>query len=144
MRFPLRSIAVVIVAGLFLAGGWISDTVYSTNGVGTGAVYAQPFGVEGDSIVIKEGSTLFLEPNVPNPFVVRTRISYTLDRETMVLLRVYDAFYNDVITLVEEDSQQPGRYDVDFVPAGRYGSGMYFYSLTTNAGTETRRMLFVE
>lgn len=105
--------------------------------------WAQPTGVEGDSVVIKPGQSLFLEPNVPNPFDKATTIAYTLDRETPVTLRVFDAFYNDVRTLVDAEVQTPGRYEIEFVPVGEFSSAMYFYSLTTDAGTETRRMLLV-
>lgn len=145
MSFFRQFIALFSAVFLLCSGIPVAGEGLGADGRTSGEVlHAMPFGVEGDSVVIKGGTSLFLEPNVPNPFKSETEISYTLDRETKVLLRVYDAFYNDVITLVEEDSQAPGRYVIMFTPAGRFGSGMYFYSLTTSAGTETRRMMFVE
>ena len=145
MRLSRQFIMLCCALLLLGAGVPVSGEKCGADGKGhEKALRAMPFGVEGDSIVIRQGSSLFLEPNVPNPFKSETEISYTLDRETKVVLRVYDAFYNDVITLVEEDTQAPGRYVIPFTPAGRFGSGMYFYSLTTSAGTETRRMMFVE
>lgn len=138
----------LVVAFGFLVGGQAvgenRSQMAEVHSVGGAALSAMPFSVQGDSVVIKQGSSLFLEPNIPNPFTHQTKISYTLDRETKVLLTVFDAFYNDVIILVEENSQGPGRYEIDFNPVGKFGTGMYFYSLTTSAGTETRRMLFIE
>ncbi len=97
--------------------------------------------VEGDTIRITPGQPLFLEPNVPNPFQERTTIGYTLDRETRVTLRVFDAFYNEIATLVDDEFQVEGHYEKVFDPERQLASGMYFYSLTTSAGIETRRML---
>lgn len=100
--------------------------------------------VEGDTVSINPGQTLFLEPNIPNPFRDQTIISYTLDRETRVTLRIFDAFYNKIATLVDDVFQVEGRYTVPFRHDGKLSSGMYFFSLTTSAGVETRRMLLVK
>ena len=100
--------------------------------------------VEGDTVNITPGQSLFLEPNIPNPFQGRTTIAYTLDRETRVTLRVFDAFYNEISILVDNDLQAVGRYEEIFDAGGDLASGMYFYSLTTSAGVETRRMLLVK
>ncbi len=100
--------------------------------------------VEGDSVRINPGRSLFLEPNAPNPFSDRTTISYSLDRETRVTLRVFDAFYNEIVLLVDDEFQVEGRYEVVFNPDDMLASGMYFFSLTTSAGVETRRMLLVK
>lgn len=145
MRKRLQSAVIsVLIAGAFLLVEGHVQVPGIENGEGLrGVAWAGTAGAEGDSVVIKLGQTLFLEPNVPNPFDKTTRIAYTLDRETPVTLRVFDAFYNDVRTLVNGQVQAPGRYVVDFEPDGKYSSTMYFYSLTTDAGIETRRMLLV-
>lgn len=135
-----------VTCALLLMEGVAGGLGVGLRGMGassSGTVRAMPAGTEGDSVVITPGQSLFLEPNVPNPFDRETVIAYTLDRDTKVILRIYDAFYNDVLTLVDEDSQPPGRYTVTFTPAGEYATAMYFYSLTTSAGTETRRMLLL-
>lgn len=140
MSKGLQSVLFAVLAACLLlpAEGMIG--LPGQGSAGGNAVWA---GTEGDSVVIKPGQSLFLEPNVPNPFDKATRIAYTLDRETTVTLRVFDAFYNDVRTLVDAQVQTPGRYEVEFAPGGNYSSAMYFYSLTTDAGIETRRMLLV-
>lgn len=128
----------------------VSQSGRSSCGVTSGSSYLRATllprltTVEGDSVPINPGQTLFLEPNVPNPFSDQTIISYTLDRETRVTLRIFDAFYNEIATLVDDVFQVEGRYTVPFRHDGKLSSGMYFFSLTTSAGIETRRMLLVK
>lgn len=143
MKRGARLIAVVclLLIGASVSGGVLISE--ASGQVGSSRISTAVNGVEGDSTVIKPGSSLFLEPNFPNPFTNTTQIAYTLDRETKVLLEVFDAFYNQVLTLVEMDSQGPGRYEIDFAPNGEFASGMYLYSLTTSEGTQVRRMLFL-
>jgi hypothetical protein len=95
-----------------------------------------------DSAQIKPGLRTFLEPNAPNPFQFTTRIAYTISQETHVVLRVYDFYFNEVETLVDE-VQAAGRHIVDWDPEGTVSSGMYFYELRTNDQTELGRMLYV-
>jgi hypothetical protein len=67
-----------------------------------------PFGaagiesISGDSIGIQPGLQTFLEPNRPNPFSGSTDIFYPIGSETQVVLKVYDFFYHEVVTLVGE------------------------------------------
>ena len=100
--------------------------------------------VEADTVDVVPGQTLFLEPNIPNPFSSTTIIAYSLDRETTVTLRVFDAFYNEVATLIDDLVQVEGRYEITFNPEGELASGMYFFSLTTSEGVLTRRMLLLK
>ena len=98
---------------------------------------------EGDSVIIKPGTPLSLEPNAPNPFRSTTVISYTLDRETVVTLTIYDCFYNEILILVDDEVKVSGRYSVRFDPDLKLATGVYFYTLETTAGRETRRMLYI-
>ena len=96
-----------------------------------------------DSVKFEPGLRLVLEQNIPNPFSVQTSIGYTLDADRAVRLVLYDAFYNDVEVLVDEE-QSAGRHQFVFVPDRRYSSGMYFYSLEIEGKErQTRRMLFL-
>ena len=97
----------------------------------------------GDSIGVEPGQSTYLEPNVPNPFTLSTLIAYSLATETSVILTVYDFFYGEVTTLVNNKTQAPGRYEVSFTPAS-LASGMYFYTLRTREGIEQRRMLYIK
>jgi hypothetical protein len=77
------------------------------------------------------GARHFLAPNVPNPFRERTTISYSIPRDERVTIRIYDAFYNQITVLVDEE-QAAGLHSVPFDAAG-LSSGFFFYSLTTTS-----------
>ena len=95
-----------------------------------------------DSVKFEPGTSLFLEPNFPNPFVEKTTIAFTLDETAVVTLKVYDAFYNPVRTLIDAEERSAGRYPVEFDTKSRLASGMYFYTLEIEGGEKlTRRML---
>jgi hypothetical protein len=88
-----------------------------------------------------------LEQNQPNPFNPRTTISYSVAEPTRVGLRIYDVSGRLVRRLVDETSVAPGRYEVSWEGRDDVGrqvaAGIYFYSLATDDGTETKRMTLV-
>jgi hypothetical protein len=80
-----------------------------------------------------------LLPNWPNPFRAQTEIGYRLGAPGPVELAVYDVLGREVATLV--DGVQPaGAYRVPFVGSG-LAAGVYVYTLTTEAGRVSRRMV---
>lgn len=82
-----------------------------------------------------------LEANYPNPFNPGTQLPYVLPVASSVRLSVYDAQGRLVAVLV--DGVQPaGRHEALFRAEGM-PSGVYYYRLTTEQGTQTRRMLLV-
>jgi hypothetical protein len=95
---------------------------------------------------INPGARTFLEPNVPNPFEARTRISYSIATAGAVRLRVYDFWHHEVATLVDTELRA-GRYhaffDIALIDPVPY-SGMYFYELEFGGETMQRRMLLIK
>ncbi len=91
---------------------------------------------EGDGVTPE---AYVLEQNYPNPFNPTTAISYQLTANSFVALRVYDVIGKEVATLVDEE-QNAGSYTVSF-NASNLPSGVYFYRLTTEGFTRTRKML---
>ena len=87
-------------------------------------------------------SVFSLAQNYPNPFNPSTRINYTLAQTGLVSLRVYDVLGRSVATLVDE-KQNPGNYSVNF-GAGNMPSGVYYYRLTSGAGSVTKKMLLIK
>lgn len=77
--------------------------------------------------------------NYPNPFNPSTRISYNVGEQGLVQLKVYNILGVEVATLVNE-LKNSGNYSVDF-NAAHYSSGVYFYSLSVNNFTQTRKMI---
>lgn len=95
---------------------------------------------------VKPGPRDFLEPNAPNPFGVAsltTRIAFTIAQPSRVELRIYDFFYNEVVTLIDSDLP-PGRHVMEFNPPPTMPSGMYFYELKTNHFRDLRRMVYIK
>jgi DNA-binding beta-propeller fold protein YncE len=68
-----------------------------------------------------------LYQNYPNPFNPATVISYQVNTESYVTLKVYDELGKEVANLVDE-KKQPGKYEIDF-NAENLPSGVYFYRI---------------
>lgn len=130
---PRRYLSFVLFAamGLFLIGS-----------VPTGKGLQQQSGGSGDTLKVEPGTTTFLEPNAPNPFAESTVIAYTLDRDATVTVAIYDAFFNLVKVLVDEEERTEGRHPIEFRPNGEFASGIYFYTLEIEGSDRlTRRMM---
>lgn len=89
-----------------------------------------------------------LYQNAPNPFNPQTVIAWSMAEQGRAALAVYDAAGRLVSELVRGDVLAAGRHEVAW--NGRDGSGrqaaagVYFYRLTTEEGTETRKMMMVK
>jgi len=82
-----------------------------------------------------------LEQNFPNPFNPSTVIGYNLRDAGNVILKVYDSLGNEISTLVNE-YQNPGSYQSTFNAGNSLlASGIFFYRLTINGLTLTKKML---
>ena len=92
-------------------------------------------------------NNFYLSDNYPNPFNPTTNIRYAVPaigakQALPVQLKVYDVLGNEVATLVNE-KRQPGSYEVIFDASG-LSSGMYFYSLTANTFSSTKKMILLK
>ena len=83
-----------------------------------------------------------LEQNYPNPFNPATTIRYGIPEQSNVRLEVYNALGQRIKTLVDNEEQQPGYYQVIF-NAANIASGVYFYRLQAGGYTEIKRMVLV-
>ena len=79
--------------------------------------------------------------NFPNPFNPATVIKYSVPREQVVTLKVYNLLGSEVATLVNEN-KPAGDYEVRFNAEG-LSSGLYFYKLEAGTYSETKKMLLV-
>jgi len=89
-----------------------------------------------------------LSQNYPNPFNPSTRIEFTIpsvethrDASLLVTLKVYDVLGNEVAILVNK-YKSAGKYKVSF-DASNLVSGLYFYKLTSNGFSETKKMILL-
>ncbi|MCX6160202.1 MAG: phospholipase D-like domain-containing protein [Ignavibacteriae bacterium] len=104
-------------------------------------------GAGGETIGIQKISSetpskFSLSQNYPNPFNPTTNIQFSMCNYQFVTLKVFDMLGREIATLVNE-KLAPGSYKVTFNGMD-YSSGVYFYRLTTNNFTDTKRMLLIK
>ncbi len=87
-------------------------------------------------------SSFSLSQNYPNPFNPLTKIRFDVPRSENVLIKVYDMLGREIETLVNQQLQ-PGTYEVEW-DAAEYPSGVYFYKISTENYTETRKMILIK
>lgn len=83
-----------------------------------------------------------LSQNYPNPFNPATKIQFALPNSSDTKLVIFDAIGNEVETLVNKNLE-PGIYEVSWF-AEKFSSGIYFYQLTTDIRTDTKKMILVK
>lgn len=87
-------------------------------------------------------SKFALNQNYPNPFNPTTHIKFDLPKNTKATLVVYNMSGQEIMTLANGD-YKAGSYEASF-DAKSLPSGTYFYRLTTNDFTETKKMTLVK
>ena len=83
-----------------------------------------------------------LSQNYPNPFNPSTKINYDLPYDGIVSIKLFDMSGKEVAVLVNE-AKTAGYYSVDF-NASALTSGVYFYSISANNFSATRKMLLLK
>ncbi len=123
---------------------WITQNTIS-------ASVSNIFGVMGqhqitDLVVVDvedETSTLVssynLKQNYPNPFNPSTTIRYSISEAGYVNLNMYNVLGEKIAVLVDE-FKSTGDYVIKF-NASNLSAGIYFYSLSVNGFTKTKKMV---
>ncbi|MFZ1320033.1 MAG: choice-of-anchor J domain-containing protein [Ignavibacteria bacterium] len=83
-----------------------------------------------------------LSQNYPNPFNPSTKINFEIPSDGKVSLKVFDLSGKEVADLVNE-VKTAGYYSYSFNASG-LSSGIYFYNLTSNNFTATKKMMLVK
>ena len=83
-----------------------------------------------------------LSQNYPNPFNPATSIKYSVPKQSLVKLIIYDVIGREVVTLVNE-VKTPGNYSVSF-DASTYSSGVYFYRMEAGDFTDVKKMVLIK
>ena len=88
-----------------------------------------------------------LYQNYPNPFNPTTLIKFEIQKSksetySKTEIRIYDVTGREIQTLVNEELQS-GTYEVEF-DGTNYPSGVYYYSLSTENFTETKKMVLIK
>ena len=87
-------------------------------------------------------SNFVLKQNYPNPFNPLTRISYDLDITSNVKLSLYDIRGGFVETLINKRINA-GNHDF-MLDASYLSSGVYFYTMTVNGSSQTRKLILMK
>lgn len=80
--------------------------------------------------------------NYPNPFNPTTVISFKLAESGLTSLKVYDILGREVSTLLNENMTS-GTHKISF-NASNLSSGIYIYQLTTETGSQSKRMTLIK
>lgn len=103
----------------------------------------------GLTVSVKKVSTVVegyeLGQNYPNPFNPNTTISFSISKKESVSLVLYDIRGNEVATLIGGAVMDAGKYNYE-LDAGILGisSGVYFYKITTERFTATKKMMLMK
>ncbi|MCP4583719.1 MAG: T9SS type A sorting domain-containing protein [candidate division Zixibacteria bacterium] len=103
-----------------------------------------PTSIEEDG---KLPTSFSLDQNYPNPFNAGTEIRYSTTEEGQVELAIYDLLGQKIRNLVN-GNQQPGNHQVLWDGSDSDGrtvsSGVYFYRLTSNSQSISKRMVLMK
>jgi hypothetical protein len=87
-------------------------------------------------------TSFMISQNYPNPFNPSTTFSYSIAKQSKVLIRIYDIIGNEIETLVNEE-KPVGTYELTW-NASNLPSGVYFYQLQAGDFIETKKMIFMK
>jgi len=87
-------------------------------------------------------SKLHLYQNYPNPFNPSTTIEFSIPRGGKIGLKLYDILGKEITTLIDE-YKEAGSYNVSF-DASKIKSGIYFYTLTLEKWSQTKKMILLK
>ncbi len=91
---------------------------------------------------------MLIEQNYPNPFNPSTVISYSLPKASRVRLTVYDLLGRQIAVLINDREESSGTHRVTWNGRNDDGltlpSGIFFYSLTADNSTLTKKMVMLK
>ena len=83
-----------------------------------------------------------LSQNYPNPFNPSTTIAYSIPKDGLVTLKVYDILGKEVVTLINE-LQTAGTKNITY-DASELSSGVYYYQLVSGEFTSTKKLILMK
>jgi hypothetical protein len=75
-----------------------------------------------------------LSQNYPNPFNPSTKINFSIPKQGLVTMKIYNVLGREIMTLVNEQ-KTAGSYEVEF-NAANLSSGVYFYRLVVSSSNQ--------
>jgi hypothetical protein len=83
-----------------------------------------------------------LNQNYPNPFNPSTKISFDLPKASNVKLSIFNVLGQEVTVLVNE-KMEAGSHQIEWDASAR-ASGLYFYRISADNFTETKKMMMLK
>ncbi len=83
-----------------------------------------------------------LSQNYPNPFNPTTKINFSIPKNGIVTLKVYNVLGKEIMTLINEQ-KAAGSYEVVF-NAGNLASGAYFFRMQSGEFSDIKRMMLIK
>jgi photosystem II stability/assembly factor-like uncharacterized protein len=83
-----------------------------------------------------------IEQNYPNPFNPVTTINFSIPKEGLITIKIYNTLGEEIETLVNE-IKQAGNYNLNF-DASSLPSGVYFYQLKAGDYIQTKKMVLMK
>ncbi len=90
----------------------------------------------------KVPTSFALSQNYPNPFNPSTQINYSIPKNSLVTLKIYNVLGQEVATIFS-GQQKAGNYIVTF-DASKYASGVYFYRIQAGTFSSTKKMILMK
>lgn len=120
----------VYLSGMRINTIWVCATIK----------YSQQVGIQ--SISTEIPSSYSLGQNYPNPFNPTTKIRFDVQKSGNVEISVYDMLGRKVASLVDQKLSS-GIFETEW-DASDYPSGIFYYKLTTDGFSETKKMVLLK
>jgi hypothetical protein len=137
-------VGALIIKPTFTVTNWSNFVVLTEK---TEAVNSAPILSDIDEESVAIPANYALHQNYPNPFNPSTRIKYDLPREEQVLIRVFDLYGREVVTLVDR-KVSAGEYEMIWnghdARGNSVSSGVYFIVFKTESYRDTKKCLLVK
>ena len=146
---PCRGYMAVTVTGTTAKFDYVRTFLPSEEAVGRhnlDVAYSYTIDTANTTTSINENNSVqeifYLNQNYPNPFNPATSIKFQIGSSRFVKLAVYDILGKEVEILVNK-KLNAGTYEINW-NALNYPSGVYFYRLTSDGFSDTKRMLLIK
>jgi hypothetical protein len=83
-----------------------------------------------------------LSQNYPNPFNPVTKIDFSIPKNGLVTIKIYDILGKEV-EVITSKIYSAGTYSIDY-DGSKLSSGVYFYKLTSGDFSSTKKMMLVK
>ena len=129
----ISTIGALLISNNYIFSGTYGNSVWRRS-------LSEIIGIKNISTEIPMGFSL--NQNYPNPFNPSTKISFQLPVVSFSSLKIFDITGKEVATLVNK-TLKPGTYEATFNGAS-LTSGVYFYRLTTDGFSETKKLILMK